>query len=318
MQALANVQGGFSLDQVELIKRTIAKGASDDELSLFINVCNKTGLDPFMKQIYAVFRWDSKLGRNVMSIQVSIDGLRLQAARSGEIDGQDGPYWCAEDGIWKEVWLSDKPPAAAKVLVYRRGCSHPFVGIARFDAYKQTQKDGKLTTFWARMPDLMIAKVAESLALRKAFPAELSGLYSGEEMGEEPVVEAIQAPKTQPQTQQAIAHTPQQPVPSERVEDAEYSPVSVPVGTTNNTPQPTARTPVIVLPADSMKMLLKQFQRLERSWYAAKTKEWVSKVLGRAIPSDMQLGELTEEEANTLYSALEEIAAKKKTKAGAV
>jgi hypothetical protein len=115
-----------------------------------------------------------------MTIQVSIDGLRLAAARSGQYVGSE-TYWCGADGKWVDVWLTSDPPSAAKTLIYKKGGDRPFVGVAKFDSYKQEYEDrrsgaAKLSGQWAKMPDVMIAKCSEALALRKAFPAELAGI----------------------------------------------------------------------------------------------------------------------------------------------
>jgi phage recombination protein Bet len=180
MSALARLDD----EKRELLARTLCNGASRDELDLFFNICERTGLDPFARQIYAVRRYDRKAGREVMQTQVSIDGFRLVAQRSGEYAGQTAVAYCGTDGRWVDVWLNEEPPAAARVGVYRKGFVEAVVATALFREYAQRSKDGYLTGMWGKMPTVMIAKCAEALALRKAFPAELSGLYTPEEMAQ--------------------------------------------------------------------------------------------------------------------------------------
>lgn len=183
------VGNNMSQEMAALVKDSIAKGATDLELSLFIHQCNRTQLDPFAKQIYLVGRWDKTLGREVQTAQVSIDGMRLVAQRSHGYAGQEEVLWCASDGQWMDVWLSKDPPAAAKAGVLRDGFENPLRATATWDQYavyiKPKNGERYLSPFWSKMPALMLGKCAEALALRKAFPMELSGLYIAEEMGEE-------------------------------------------------------------------------------------------------------------------------------------
>jgi phage recombination protein Bet len=168
-------------EQTQLISTTIAPGCSGDELRLFAYACQRTGLDPFSKQIYAIKRGGK------MTIQAGIDGLRSIAERTGQLDGSE-TLWCGDDGVWTDVWLGSKPPAAAKTTIWRKGAGHPFTGVARFADYNAGQG------LWTKMGATMIAKCSEALALRKAFPADLSGVYSSDEM--EQAVEPVTVTST--------------------------------------------------------------------------------------------------------------------------
>lgn len=158
----------FKEEQIELIKKQIAPNANNNELKLFLYQAQRTGLDPLTRQIYCIHRGGK------MTIQTSIDGFRVIAERSGEYAGQDEPIYTEENG--KLI--------SCKITVYKfRGdVRYPAsVGVAYFSEYVQQ------TPIWTKMPRVMLAKVAEALALRKAFPQDLSGLYTSDEMADAPV-----------------------------------------------------------------------------------------------------------------------------------
>ena len=166
----ADFRHKLTRQQVELVKNTVAKGASDDELKLFLYVCARSGLDPFTKQVHLIPRWDTKLGKETRTIQVGIDGLRSVAERSGNYAGNDDP-----------VFDDEEKPKKATVTVHKvvQGQRVPFTASARWAQYYPGDKMGFM---WNKMPHLMIGKCAEALALRKAFPSVMTGLYIPEEM----------------------------------------------------------------------------------------------------------------------------------------
>ncbi len=175
---------GLTREQIDIIKDTIAKDATDEELRHFIAVCDRLGLDPFAKQIYLVKRWDNRLKRMVATPQVSIDGFRVVAERTGQYRGQTQPQWCGYDGQWVDVWLLDEPPQAARVGVWREGNREPLFRPALLRSFLQTNKDGSPAAMWRSMPEVMLLKCAEAQALRAAFPNHLGGVYTSDEMGQ--------------------------------------------------------------------------------------------------------------------------------------
>lgn len=170
----------FSTETIALIKSQIAPKATDDELKLFVYQAKRTGLDPLARQIYAIHRKTKDANGNYterMTIQTSIDGFRVIAERSGDYAGQDEPQFLKDDN----------GQLYCKVTVYRfRGeTRYPAaVGVAYWNEYVQTDYNGNPSGLWKKMPHTMLAKVAEALALRKAYPQDLSGLYTTEEMNQ--------------------------------------------------------------------------------------------------------------------------------------
>ena len=170
----------FNAQQIDLIKRTICVGATDDELHLFVMQAQRMGLDPFARQIHAVKRstWNATTRQNEdrMTIQVGIDGLRLVADRTGRYaPGKEASF------TYKDGQLVS---ATAYVLKLVGGTWHECASTAFWSEYAALKRDGTPTQMWATKPHIMLSKCAEAAALRRAFPAELSGVYTDDEMAQ--------------------------------------------------------------------------------------------------------------------------------------
>jgi phage recombination protein Bet len=169
-------------EQVALLKRTVAKGTSDDEFALFLLVARKHKLDPFTRQLHCVMRFDKALGRDKMVIQIGIDGYRAMAARSHRDYGSiSEPEFEYKEGGRKEN-IYGKNLLLARVKCWKKGLAEPTVAVAFWDEYAP-DTNSKQSFFWKQMPHGQLGKCAEALGLRKAWP-DLSDIYTNEEMAQ--------------------------------------------------------------------------------------------------------------------------------------
>lgn len=153
-------------EQMGILRQTICKDASDQEMAFFSHVCRAKQLDPFSGEIFLVKR-DGK-----PVIQTGIDGFRAQAERSGAYAGSDEPSY--------EVDEAGKPTKCS-VTVYKivLGARVAFTATIRWDEFYPGDKMGFM---WRAKPFHMLGKCAEAQALRKAFPRQLAGVHLPEEM----------------------------------------------------------------------------------------------------------------------------------------
>lgn len=169
---------------IAVLRDQLAPDASDAELQFFAQVCARLELSPFADQIVLIGRYDKRLGRKVHRHQITVAGRRTLAARTGRLVGIEGPVWCGprERGelIWREVWDEDVPPYCARVLVHVKDWQVPVNGTAKWDEFAQTDgANGLPLPLWRQMPSHMLGKVAESMALRRAFPDVIEPALEG-------------------------------------------------------------------------------------------------------------------------------------------
>lgn len=191
------------MQQAALAQIGVAEAPRGDQLVL-LHVSQRTGLDPFAKQIYMIGRNDKDApGGKKWTIQTGIEGFRVVSERHPQYGGVTDPdaEWCGEDGVWRDVWLDDtKPPVAARFGVLRKDFPHPVRAVARYSEYVQTKYSGEPNSMWRKMSAHMLAKCAEALARRKAFPQDLGNVYTDDEMGhvDNPPPVIVQSERAEP------------------------------------------------------------------------------------------------------------------------
>lgn len=213
-------QTGFTDQQIAALQQLGLGANSRGDIEQFFHVAKATGLDPFRREIYMITR-NTKQGKKA-TIQTGIDGYYKIADRatraSGGTWGIPETKWCGPDNQWRDIWLEQTPPAGVMVTVERDGSR--FVATATFAEYNAG------TPLWQKMPARMLAKCAEALAIRKAFPDVTSGLYATEEMGQADNPAPRPSQQSRPQAQQSQGGSrlaqamgqrpqPQQPVESQ-------------------------------------------------------------------------------------------------------
>lgn len=195
---LAPDQRDFTPAQIAALAQIGLENVPDGDRQVFFHQSKRTGLDPFAKQIYMIGRNAEveveetnpdtgntrKVKRYVTryTIQIGIDGYRLLTRRAADFNGDtlgmEGPLWCDDDGVWRDVWPEGNPPTAAKFILFRNG--EPFPFVAHYSEYVQTNRAGEPNSMWKKMPRNQLAKCAEVGACRRAYPADFSGLVFAE------------------------------------------------------------------------------------------------------------------------------------------
>lgn len=178
-QVLAATPFAFSPKERSIILQTCCNGASQREADQLIAIAEARGMSPIRGECYFVKRYDSNRGEMIWAVQASIDSFRIKAEETGLYEGQDEPEY-----EYEETDKTRRQPILARVRIWRRGWPRPIVGVARFSEYVQKKKDGSYTKFWKDMPHNQLAKCAEALGMRKAFPRSFAGIYTTDEMAQ--------------------------------------------------------------------------------------------------------------------------------------
>ena len=165
--------------------------AGNGDRAVFLHVCQRTGLDPFARQIYMIGRPEEVDGKwtKKWTIQTGIEGWRVirdRAEKREKVRGVLGrAVWYDDEGTEHKVWVQPGPPTACEITYTVRdagGTETPYTSVLMFREYVQTKKDGKPTQMWTLKGVHMLEKCVEADVYRKAFPQDFSGVYLDDAM----------------------------------------------------------------------------------------------------------------------------------------
>jgi phage recombination protein Bet len=193
--ALAIQPGQIAWDPTQLaaLNQLGLADAGDGDRSVFLHVSQRTGLDPFARQIYMIPRREKVPGtqnwRTKWTIQTGIEGWRVIRDRAERRYGVRGTLsraiWYDGDGNEHKVWVRPDPPAACELTYTVKdgdGTETPYTSVLQFREYAQTGSDGQLIAQWGAKKSHMLEKCTEADVYRKAFPQDFSGIYLDDAM----------------------------------------------------------------------------------------------------------------------------------------
>jgi phage recombination protein Bet len=284
--------------------------APEGDKGVFLHVSQRTGLDPFSRQIYMIPRWDYQAKKNKYTIQTGIEGFRVMRSRAERLEGVRGilsrPVYYDREGKEFKVWFFQQPPVAVEMTYTvrdRNGVETPYTSILRFDEYRQTRKDGDhqvLSGQWATKPCHMLEKCVEADVYRKAFPQDFSGVQLDDAM---PLPDPDDAP-AEPQRQRVTAAQAAQRRP-QTVTATVVTPDAAPGDTTPSPEAAQAERPPALIASGQKTQIEREQHRLGYSDSEEDLQSWlrqVARLVGLAGLASV--GELTQADAAAVIGRL--------------
>ena len=182
LMAKFEVSGNLVELDAATVKNYLTNGdakPTDQEVAMFIKLCQHQGLNPFLREAYLIKYSEKSPAQTV----VGKDAFTRRAAELEDCKGWKAGVCCMNKKTGEYVEREGTVVLPTEELV-GGWCE---VKLARWeDTFKQTallKEYDQNNSTWRKMPATMIRKVAIVQALREAFPRQFQGMYDQSEMG---------------------------------------------------------------------------------------------------------------------------------------